>query len=108
MGAAATLLLMPLCAMVYLDRMGRKFKEALSRTTMDEFGKVSDSLAGAAVFLQNMNTQFQMTQDLDFRLDANQRSYERSVAAADGHLAAATQELGASVAELTTFLHYLT
>ena len=45
-----------------LHQMGDRFSESLSGATMTQFNKVADSLGGAADLLQNMNSQFQMTQ----------------------------------------------
>jgi hypothetical protein len=45
-----------------LEGMGERFKESLSASTMNEFGKVTDSLGGTARLLESMNVQSQVTQ----------------------------------------------
>ena len=45
-----------------LEGMGERFKKSLSSSTMDEFGKVTESLGGTARLLENMNVQSQLTQ----------------------------------------------
>jgi len=45
-----------------LEGMGERFKESLSGSTMDEFGKVTESLGDTARLLENMNVQSQTTQ----------------------------------------------
>jgi hypothetical protein len=45
-----------------LEGMGQRFKESLSSNAMNEFGRVTSSLDGAARLLENMNAQFQMSQ----------------------------------------------
>jgi len=45
-----------------LEGMGERFKESLSGSTMDAFGKVTESLGDTARLLENMNVQSQITQ----------------------------------------------
>ena len=45
-----------------LGRMGEQFSSSLSGTTMNQFSRLSESLAGAASVLEQMNSQNQATQ----------------------------------------------
>lgn len=46
-----------------LGRMGEQFTSSLSGTTMTQFSRLSESLAGAASMLEHMNSQNQATQN---------------------------------------------
>lgn len=45
-----------------LEGMGEKFKESLSGSAKDEFGRVTETLTGAARVLENVRVQSEMTQ----------------------------------------------
>lgn len=45
-----------------LRDMGGRFSDSLSGSMMEQFARVGDSLSGAATLLENMNSQFQLTQ----------------------------------------------
>jgi hypothetical protein len=45
-----------------LHQMGQRFSDSLSGSTMGQFAKITESLGGAAGLLENMNSQFQLTQ----------------------------------------------
>lgn len=45
-----------------LRDMGGRFSDSLSGSMMEQFARVGESLSGAAALLENMNSQFQLTQ----------------------------------------------